>query len=277
MATTNIKKLVYPYNEGADQAIADFTNIPTLNGNNAFTGSNTFTALVKVDSGDSWETINNNDFITKAEVNLELDQIKQDITAIEQGGVSAATTEKAGIVELATSDEITQGTANKVVTADGLKTVTDTINSSVTDLGNQITNITNGTTPITIAAATTEASGIVELATSQEVTSGTANKVVTADNLKTVTDAINTSITNITNGTTSITLPDASTTQKGVVELADSDEISAGTATDKVVTVKDVMDMITTQIKAQDVHHVVDSIEDIPDGSPDGVYIVTGA
>ena len=214
MATTNIKKLVYPYNEGADQAIADFTNIPTLNGNNAFTGSNTFTALVKVDSGDSWETINNNDFITKAEVNLELDQIKQDITAIEQGGVSAATTEKAGIVELATP---------------------------------------------------------------QEVTSGTANKVVTANNLKTVTDAINTSITNITNGTTSITLPDASTTQKGVVELADADEISAGTATDKVVTVKDVMDMITTQIKAQDVHHVVDSIEDIPDGSPDGVYIVTGA
>ena len=277
MAVTNVKKLVYPYNDGADQAIADFTNIPTLDGNNAFTGSNTFTAIVKVDSGDSWETINNNDFITKAEVNLELEQIKRDITAIEQGGISAATTEKAGIVELATGNEITQGTANKVVTADGLKTVTDTINSSVTDLGNQITNITNGTTPITIAAATTEASGIVELATPQEVTSGTANKVVTADNLKTVTDAINTSITNITNGTTSITLPNASTTQKGVIELADADEISAGTATDKVVTVKDVMDMITTQIKAQDVHHVVDSIEDIPEESPDGVYIVTGA
>ena len=313
MATTNIKKLVYPYNDGADQAIADFTNIPTLNGNNAFTGSNTFTTLVKADSGDSWETINNNDFITKAEANLELEQIKRDITAIEQGGISAATTEKAGIVELATGDEITQGTANKVVTADGLKTVTDTINTAITNITNGTTAIdlpeattevkgiieiatdteaTTGTatnlavTPkqlkaaigsVTIAAATTEASGIVELATPQEVTSGTANKVVTADNLKTVTDAINTSITNITNGTTSITLPDASTTQKGVVELADSTEISAGTATDKVVTVKDVMDMITAQIKAQDVHHVVDSIEDIPEESPDGVYIVTGA
>ena len=128
-----------------------------------------------------------------------------------------------------------------------------------------------------MAAATTEAAGIVELATPQEVTSGTANKVVTADNLKTVTDTINTSITNITNGTTSITLPDASTTQKGVVELADADEISAGTATDKVVTVKDVMDMITTQIQAQDVHHVVASLNDITAESADGVYLVTGA
>ena len=276
MAVTNVKKLVYPYNDGADQAIADFTNIPTLDGNNAFTGSNTFTAIVKVDSGDSWETINNNDFITKAEVNLELEQIKRDITAIEQGGISAATTEKAGIVELATGTEITQGTTNKVVTADGLKGVTDTINSSITSLGSQITNITNGTTAL--PSATEAKAGIIELATKAEVTAGTDTKrAVTPATLKGVTDTINASIIKITNGTTSITLPDASTTKKGVVELADSDEISAGTATDKVVTVKDVMDMITTQIKAQDVHHVVDSIEDIPAESPDGVYIVIGA
>lgn len=276
MAVTNVKKLVYPYNGGADQAVADFTNIPTLNGNNAFTGSNTFTNIVKTDSGDSWETINNNDFITKAEVNLELDQIKQDITAIEQGGISAATTEKAGIVELATNTEITSGTAKKVVTADGLKTVTDTINSSITNLGSQITNITNGTTAL--PAATEAKAGIIELATKAEVTTGTDTKrAVTPATLKGVTDTIKARITNITNGTTAITLPDASTTKKGVVELADADEISAGTATNKVVTVKNVMDMITTQIKAQDVHHVVASLDDIPAESPDGVYIVTGA
>lgn len=262
MATTNIKKLVYPYNEGADQAVVDFTNIPTLNGNNAFTGSNTFTTLVKVDSGDSWETINNNDFITKAEVNLELDQIKNDITSIEQGGVAAATTEKAGIVELATGTEITQGTANKVVTADGLKTVTDTINSSVTDLGNQITNITNGTTAIDLPEATTEVKGIIEIATDTEATTGTAtNLAVTPKQLKAAMD--------------SITVADASETQKGVVQIATSEEVEAGTATNKVMTVAQVKEMITTLMSTYDPHVVVASEAEIPSGQ-DGVYIVAG-
>lgn len=255
MATTNIKKLVYPYNEGADQAVADFTNIPTLDGNNAFTGSNTFTNIVKVDSGDSWESINDNDFITKAEANLELDQIKQDITAIEQGGISAATTEKAGIVELATSDEITQGTANKVVTADGLKTVTDTINTA-------ITNITNGTTAIDLPEATTEVKGIIEIATDTEATTGTAtNLAVTPKQLKAAMG--------------SVTVADASETQKGVVRIATSEEVEAGTATNKVMTVAQVKEMITALMSTYDPHVVVASEDEIPSGQ-DGVYIVAG-
>lgn len=255
MATTNIKKLVYPYNDGADQAIADFTNIPTLDGNNAFTGSNTFTNIIKVDSGDSWETINDNDFITKAEVNLELDQIKNDITSIEQGGVAAATTEKAGIVELATNTEITQGTANKVVTADGLKEVTDTINTA-------ITNITNGTTSITLPEATTEVKGIIEIATDTEATTGTAtNLAVTPKQLKTAIG--------------SVTVADASETQKGVVQIATAGEVAAGTATNKVMTVAQVKSMITTMLSAYDPHAVVASESEIPSGQ-DGVYMVVG-
>lgn len=257
MAVTNIKKLVYPYNNGVDQAVVDFANIPTLDGDNTFTGSNTFTNIVKVDSGDSWETINDNDFITKAEINLELDQIKNDITSIEQGGVAAATTEKAGIVELATSDEITNGTANKVVTAEGLKTITDTINTA-------ITNITNGTTSIDLPEATTVVKGVIEIATNTEAAAGISNNLaVTPKQLKAAMD--------------SVTVADASETQKGVVQIASAEEVEAGTATNKVMTVAQVKGMITTQIQAQDVHHVVASLDEITTESADGVYLVTGA
>lgn len=255
MAVTNIKKLVYPYNGGADQAVVDFANIPTLDGDNTFTGSNTFTNIVKVDSGDSWETINDNDFITKAEINLELDQIKNDITSIEQGGVAAATTEKAGIVELATSGEITNGTANKVVTADGLKTVTDAINTA-------ITNITNGTTAIELSEATTEVKGIIEIATDTEATTGIAtNLAVTPKQLKAAIG--------------SVTVADASETQKGVVQIASAEEVEAGTATNKVMTVAQVKEMITTLLSTYDPHVVVASEAEIPSGQ-DGVYMVEG-
>ena len=236
-----------------------------------FSGNITFSGSVGKDAADSYESMQDTDLLAKGDIKDVITEIQNDIESLQTGGVVSATTEQQGIAELATQEEVNTGTDNaRIVTPATLKGVTDVINQS-------ITNITNGTTPVTVAAASTEAAGIVELATPQEVTSGTANKVVTADSLKTVTDTINTSITNITNGTTSITLPDASTTQKGMVELADADEISAGTATDKVVTVKDVMDMITTQIQAQDVHHVVASLDDITTESADGVYLVTGA
>ena len=233
-----------------------------------FSGNITFSGSVGKDAADSYESMQDTDLLAKGDISSIITEIQNDIDSLQTGGVVSATTEQQGIAELATQAEVNTGTDNsRIVTPATLKGVTDVINQN-------ITNITNGTTPVTVAAATIDAAGIVELATAQEVTDGTANKVVTADSLKTVTDAINTSITNITNGTS---LPNASTTQKGVVELADADEISAGTATDKVVTVKDVMDMITTQIQAQDVHHVVASLDDITTESADGVYLVTGA
>lgn len=239
-----------------------------FNGNINFSGNITFSGSVKKDAADSYESMQDTDLLAKGDISSIITEIQNDIDSLQTGGVVSATTEQQGIAELATQAEVNTGTDNsRIVTPATLKGVTDVINQS-------ITNITNGTTPVTVAAATTDAAGIVELATAQEVTDGTANKVVTTDTLKTVTDAINTSITNITNGTS---LPNASTTQKGVVELADADEIAAGTATDKVVTVKDVMDIITTQIQAQDVHHVVASLDEITTESADGVYLVTGA
>lgn len=239
-----------------------------FDGNINFSGDITFSGSAKKDAADSYESMQDTDLLAKGDISNIITEIQNDIESLQTGGVVSATTEQQGIAELATQAEVNTGTDNtRIVTPATLKGVTDVINQS-------ITNITNGTTPVTVASATTDAAGIVELATAQEITDGIANKVVTADTLKTVTDTINTSITNITNGTS---LPNASTTQKGVVELADADEISAGTATDKVVTVKDVMDMITTQIQAQDVHHVVASLDEITTESADGVYLVTGA
>ena len=249
---------------------SDFLKITEglFDGDINFSGDITFSGSVKKDAADSYESMQDTDLLAKGDVSSIITKIQNDIESLQTGGVVSATTEQQGIAELATQAEVNTGTDNsRIVTPATLKGVTDVINQS-------ITNITNGTTPVTVAAATTDAAGIVELATAQEVTDGTANKAVTADTLKTVTDNINTSITNITNGTS---LPNASTTQKGVVELADADEIAAGTATDKVVTVKDVMDIITTQIQAQDVHHVVASLNEITTESADGVYLVTGA
>ena len=89
---------------------------------------------------------------------------------------------------------------------------------------------------VTIPDASTEAAGKVEIATAGEVTSGTALKVVDAAGLKTVTDAINQSISDIVDGTTQITVQDASESQKGVVQLASTAEVTTGTDTAKAVT-----------------------------------------
>lgn len=176
------------------------------------------------------------------------------------------------------SGDITFSGSVKKDAADSYESMQDTdllakgdISSIITEIQNDIDSLQTGG----VVSATTEQQGIAELATQAEVNTGTDNsRIVTPATLKGVTDVINQSITNITNGTS---LPNASTTQKGVVELADADEIAAGTATDKVVTVKDVMDIITTQIQAQDVHHVVASLDEITTESADGVYLVTGA
>lgn len=93
-----------------------------------------------------------------------------------------ATTDVAGKVELATAGEITAGTANKVVDAAGLKTVTDAINTS-------ISNIVNGTTQIAVQNATEAQKGVVQLASTTEVTTGTDTaKAVTSAGVKAALD-----------------------------------------------------------------------------------------
>jgi hypothetical protein len=117
-----------------------------------------------------------------------------------------------------------------------------------------VTNVT-GTAPVQVAtgtttpvisvdAASTTASGIVQLADAAAVTAGTAGRVVTADQLKATNDAIATAagggITGLS-GTAPVTVTgpntakvvavaDALTTAKGVVQLATSAETAFSVA-----------------------------------------------
>lgn len=62
------------------------------------------------------------------------------------------------------------------------------------------------------------------------------NKLVTKIEVESKTSAIESQVTNIINGTQSITLKDATTSQKGVVQLATAEEVTAGTDSTKAVT-----------------------------------------
>jgi hypothetical protein len=86
-----------------------------------------------------------------------------------------------------------------------------------------------------LPAATTTANGVVRLADAAAVTAGTAGRVVDAAQLKTTNDAVTTATTNVTTLQTNVTAlqsktGDATTSAKGVVQLADAAAITAGTA-----------------------------------------------
>jgi hypothetical protein len=145
-----------------------------------------------------------------------------------------ATTGVKGIAQLADAAAVTAGTTGRVVTADQLKATNDAVAANTTN----ITTI-NGK----VADATTGAKGIVQLADAAAVTAGTVGRVVTADQLKATNDAVATataggistingtspvSVTG-TGGTRTVAVADASTTAKGVVQLADAAAIIAGT------------------------------------------------
>ena len=76
-----------------------------------------------------------------------------------------ATNNLLGSVKLATDNDITQGVANKVITADKLKYKLD--------------NISNN---LNLATETTK--GLVKIATQEEITNGTGNNVLTPENIK---------------------------------------------------------------------------------------------
>jgi hypothetical protein len=86
---------------------------------------------------------------------------------------------------------------------------------------------------LVIPVATTAVRGIVQLADAAAITAGTTGRVVTADQLK----ATNDSITVIQGQTI-----DASETAKGIIELATTAEVLAGTDTVRAVTPKGLKD-----------------------------------
>lgn len=183
----------------------------------------TFTAgIAKNANAVSWANIQSTDVITKGEADLELTEIKANITKITDGTTELpqATTAKRGTIQLATEDEAKAGTdANKAMTPATLKAVLDeqlggggagTANVALKNQANEFTakntfaggiakktvdtwaNLTDKDLVAKgeIPQATADQAGIVELATADEVTQGTASKAVDAAELKKVTDAL---------------------------------------------------------------------------------------
>jgi hypothetical protein len=169
----------------------------------------------------------------------------------------ASLTQK-GIVELATTAEVTTGTdATRAVTPDSLKdgyqgsanvvtlgTVTAGDVSAILPSGT-----VSGSSQIDNASATQK--GIVELATDLEVATGTdTTRAVTPANVASFTGTSNivtvgTVITGdvsailpsgTVSGSSQITIQDASTSQKGIVELATTAEVTTGTDTVRAIT-----------------------------------------
>ena len=108
-----------------------------------------------------------------------------------------------------------------------------------------------------VVDATTSVKGIAQLADAAAVTAGTTGRVVTADQLKTTNDNVATNTGNITTIQGQITtlqgqVVDATTTTKGIVQLADAAAVTAGT-TGRVVTadqLKTTNDSVTTNATA---------------------------
>lgn len=83
-----------------------------------------------------------------------------------------ATNSLLGSVRLASDIDISNGTINKVITADKLKTITDNINNKL--------NTASNTT-----------AGIIQIATIDEIKAGTGNNAVTPENIKHLTLSLN--------------------------------------------------------------------------------------
>lgn len=111
-----------------------------------------------------------------------------------------ATTSVPGIAQLATTADVTVGASDRVVTADLLKATNDSITAAA---GGGVTNVL-GTSPVVvtptgttrtigITSASTTAAGVIRLATTTEITTGTATDLaVNPAQLKAVKDSVTT-------------------------------------------------------------------------------------
>jgi hypothetical protein len=141
-------------------------------------------------------------------------------------------------------------------TLDGLLDVTLTNPANGEFLGFDGVDWINQPLPV----ASTTLLGVARLADAAAVTAGTAGRVVTADQLKDTNDAVATNTTNITTVQGQITTinnktVDATTTVKGIVQLADGAAITAGTAgravtADQLKTTNDAVAANTASITA---------------------------
>ena len=159
----------------------------------------------------------------------------------------------------------------------GTANIGSTAYLTITGNGAISTTASSNSLSISIADASASVKGAVELATTAEVTTGTdATKAVTPDSLQdgyqgstnvTTLGTITTGVWNGTaidqaylvgqSGTNTGDEPDATTSVKGVVELANSTETITGTDTTRAVTPRGASDLVADRI---DKHRATDTI-----------------
>ena len=156
-------------------------------------------------------------------------------------GVRNATTTETGVVELATQAEVDARTGGLVVTADTLPATFVESAAVQTPLRNDgdATDLNLG-----IDAATNLADGVVKVATQTEFDASSADHVPTAEQVQSAIVAAGgvgsvSGTTPIqTTGTTAVTVSvlASSTSQSGVIQIANASDITTGTNTTKAVT-----------------------------------------
>ena len=161
--------------------------------------------------------------------------------AVPNIGVRNATTTQTGVVELATQAEVDARTAGLVVTSD---TLPGTIVESVS-VQAPLRNDGDATDPnLGIDVATNNAEGVVKVATQTEFDASSSEHVPTAEQVQGAIVAAGgvgsvTGTTPIqTSGTSSVTVSvlSSSTSQAGVIQIANASDITTGTNTTKAVT-----------------------------------------
>ena len=226
---------------GRQYTSANLQNVAYTNKSNTFTSSQLMNS-----SEDNWDRINANKLVTKSEVALKTATIETKITNITDGTtqikVQDATEAKKGVIQLASQAEVNTGTnAVKAVTPATLKAKINTVLSGGTsgDGTNTIayTNKANTFTPsqtFTGGATITPKSSWSAVGANNLVSKTEVGYELTR--IDGLIDAVEEDITQILNGTQQVTVKDATTSQKGVIQLATQTEVNTGANATKAVT-----------------------------------------
>lgn len=185
---------------GVQYTSANLENVAYLNAKATFTAG-----IAKNISETDWANLHSEDVVTKGEVELKTTKLEEQITNITNGttALPSATADKAGIVELATDEEAKAGTdTERAVTPASLKAALDAVAGG--DAGNS--DIAYKTKANEFTAKNTFVGGVAKKSTGIFVDLANEDLVAKGE------------------------LPAGSATVSGMVQLADTAAITAGTA-----------------------------------------------
>ena len=187
-----------------------------------------------------------------------------------------ATTARRGLIEIATNSEVDAGTdTSRAVTPAGVDRRIDALETSLQAWANNRFPTSAGST---VVDASTTAKGIIEIATDSEVDTGTDTaRATTPAGVQRRIAALQTALQAWANGrfalAGSLTVPTATTSRRGTVELATNSEATTGTDTTRAVTPAGMNAFFLAKGKTQ--YHIISMLSRQTVGSltPNGLRI----